>query len=367
MTVYDRNIFKQFFDVDDPDVLAWRDNVFNKLYGKGLIPDYITRVGDITNPSTDDQDFIDFFTSITHLFAIIVRYGRLFGDIQGTEKLLLKYIHNLGLFVRHDESYDHLVYLFENFPDEFKKRGTLDIVEYLNDTTIPDGELLRLINYTYPDEFIFALLESSVTGWCIGHSSPTLNTTRDSINMIKGYEKCEGFEDLSVYPTQGDVVLFPKDGVDRNAIVAYVDPGFAENGIYVTPLDSSTWGGGINIDSSLCYEIVLRVEQGDNTDTLNFGCEFLDDTDYITTEPTRFFTNKHLYKAGQEYFINGILFDADTYERLNFDGVDMTLDVGFGEHLRIPPDTLYIKPVVYTTSIDGSDMVIIYDFKLGRY
>ncbi|MDH3382223.1 MAG: hypothetical protein OEL54_05920, partial [Flavobacteriaceae bacterium] len=197
--VYYRTIFSKFFDVNNVNVLGWALNVLEKLYKQGIIPDYITRGEDELNPTIDDVDYLSFFYSMTHFWAIIVYYARQFRDIINNDILLNKFIFDLGLYLNTNITLTHLQYIFENYPDEFRKRGTSAIVSY-GDETIPNGELLRLISYTTAKEFIFALLEPHATGWCISKSSPSFNYTTHCMNMIKGYEEGEGIADLNKYP-----------------------------------------------------------------------------------------------------------------------------------------------------------------------
>ena len=36
--IYDKSVFKQFFENNDPQVLAWALNVLEKLYEPGIVP-----------------------------------------------------------------------------------------------------------------------------------------------------------------------------------------------------------------------------------------------------------------------------------------------------------------------------------------
>jgi hypothetical protein len=57
-----------------------------------------------------------------------------------------------------------------------------------------------MIDFISPEEFIFALLKSEETGWCIGKSSPCWNNTENMVNVIKGYEYTKEVKSLSKYP-----------------------------------------------------------------------------------------------------------------------------------------------------------------------
>lgn len=57
-------------------MLRWAFNVLEKLYVQGVLPKYIKR--DYTENS---KDFISYWLSITHMFALIVYMSRQFLNI----------------------------------------------------------------------------------------------------------------------------------------------------------------------------------------------------------------------------------------------------------------------------------------------
>jgi len=67
----------------------------------------------------------------------------------------------------------------------------VDIVTFNQDLSSPSIEVLSL--------FIFGLIESHSTGWCLGKSSPTWSNTEFMTNLIKGYEFTEDVVDLNKY------------------------------------------------------------------------------------------------------------------------------------------------------------------------
>lgn len=131
------------------------------------------------------------------MFAFITIYARQFNEI-GTNKILFEaFINNKGLVTNLVDSQEQMEYLFNNYLEEYAKRGKLDIVGMSGDIL---GEFLRLIRYSDKDEFIFALLQPENTGWCLGWSSPTWEKTQLVANVTKAYEFTKDIVDISKYP-----------------------------------------------------------------------------------------------------------------------------------------------------------------------
>lgn len=115
-TIYSKTDFKQFFDVNDINVLGWAFNVLEKLYELGILPKYVQR--DYTENS---KDFIDYWLSITHFFALIVYMARQFEDIPGNNILFNLFLEGRGLALSGEETQLQRNYLFSHYIDEFRK------------------------------------------------------------------------------------------------------------------------------------------------------------------------------------------------------------------------------------------------------
>lgn len=361
---FTRQFFFRFFDVNDVNVLGWALNVLEKLYKRGIIPDYVTRSDDEYNPSTADEDFLAYWGTITHFFAIFVYYARQFENITTTPELIYQFLDNLGVFLNTNITDTHLTYLMQNYIAEFEKRGTDKIVDRGNENT-PDGELLRMITFVAPDEFMLALLEPHTTGWCISKSSPTFNYTRHCRNMVKGYEVTDGFTDLDNYPTSNIANITLTDD--------YIEVEPIQNdkvGIY----PENYIGDLIEIDDLVDYEIVVRVKQSVLHDELNFGILAYND---IGTEVTlltledlssknMFFESKAVHKTDTEYEIRGIL-HKKTFDSTGIYTENFILNIGYGYDLMFDSSfkTRYILPVFYVQASDtNTDIVTVIDFKI---
>lgn len=183
--IYDKSVFKQFFENNDPQVLAWALNVLEKLYEPGIVPLYIKRDNEV--------DYTTYFFAITHFFAFIVIYARQFRKIEDSDFLMKKFIEGWGIVYENIDTDEQRSFLFKNWIKQFSERGTFQIAEKEQvdaggQITRLDGELRRLVGYSKPNEFIFGALAPQDTGWCMGWSSPTWDGTETVNAVTKGYD-----------------------------------------------------------------------------------------------------------------------------------------------------------------------------------
>lgn len=383
--VYNRSIFSSFFDFYDIDLLNWALNVLEKIY-KSIVPKYIER-GVNDNINWEDKDFIDFWRSVTHFFAILVRFARLFENISSNKTLLLEYLRSHDLYVCDETDLVDLIYIMNNIFDEIRQRGTIQIslsknqIDDSSDISFSDsssslstvsvskevnGELLRLICYKTTDEFIFAPIQ--YIGWIVDKCSPLYRGTNFAYSLIKGYELSQDFNDLSKYPIN-DLNYCTLKNNDSKMVLS-IDG--VPNGLDIG-LKSSLLTFPIIVDSSIAYEITFWIKQVNIEDTLTFGCNAFDkDGNQINLQSivtglneNKFFSEKGLNINNQWYFVRGIIFNKDQDLLTSSQAL---LDLGFGQHLRFNnlENITYICPQLYIENNTGltSNEVLIWDFKI---
>lgn len=298
--IFDRTIFKKFFQINDIEIYWWAINVLEKLYTKGLIlPDYIERANNQSN--LEDEDFIVFWNSITHIYAIIVYFARQFHKFETNQILLEEFLSSKDLTQPIDGNIEDILYLFGNYVDEYKKRGTYRIIDRKGDGSGIDGELIRITGSQIYEEFIFGLFQNFETGWCVGKSSPTWKGTENTLNLIR--------------PQIDD----------------------AEN--KVSPLQA--------------YEISFKVKSSSTSSVIDFGvyCYTKDDVEvspkhsFTNVDTNYFFQGVQLKVDNEEYLIRGVLYD---YLPDN-SNVHVT-NIGEGNNLRMLPN---ISKIVAFVNIDG--------------
>lgn len=181
---YFRNsIFANYFNSSDLEVLRWYINVLQKVYKRGILPNYIDRLDDFES----DEDFIIFWKSIAKFFSYFVIYARKYQKFYEVESLLEEYIEQRGLKTSIHNDLADLQYLMKNYYHQIFNRGTIHIVDdtSIDNTIEVDGELLRLIYYKYTDEFLFNLHKTEHFGWNLGNSSPLWRGLQQNQNLHK--------------------------------------------------------------------------------------------------------------------------------------------------------------------------------------
>lgn len=134
---YKKTVFNKFFNVNDITVFDWALNVLEKIYKKGnILPNFYER--DTNQEITDDVDFITYWNSITHFFSIIVNYARQFHDFGFNKLFLIEFLKSKDLSLPKDNNLYELIYIYNNYIEEYKKRGTLKITERRNSGLIND-------------------------------------------------------------------------------------------------------------------------------------------------------------------------------------------------------------------------------------
>lgn len=384
-TIYSKTDFKQFFDVNDINVLGWAFNVLEKLYELGILPKYVQR--DYTENS---KDFIDYWLSITHFFALIVYMARQFEDIPGNNILFNLFLGGRGLALSGEETQLQRNYLFSHYIDEFRKRGTRNIID--TEGTV-NGEFLRLINYNPEEEFMFFNLVRQDLGWCCDFSSPMWIGTEQIVNAMKAYEYTESIKDISKYPIIGSVDVFQYglyewlrfaktagingiDISDGNLLLETRQPILQKNGDEIF-LENQVLGLKeqlLKISPSIPYEIYFRVIaiSGEVTapDHLNFGVKGydknlspLDFSNAQTGQPQNSFydndTPRVINQIGVEYWFRAVILRADEYPNPN-----VRLNFLNGTPLLSHKDMRYFTPVITQTYQSGDKELLIRDIKV---
>lgn len=363
---YDKTIFKDYFAFDDPEVLGWSVNVTEKLYEKGIVPNYILR-----KQGEDDQDYIDIWYIVTIFNAIIVKFGRTIKDYYYNRNLLIQFLRQRNLFVSDFNSLSDLQYLADNYYDEINKRGT-ELVFKKKDATInqdADGEVLRLINWIEDDEFLYNLVINKHVGFCLGNSSPLFKGLYVHNSLNKAYEKTESVVDLGLYPliNSGDCAIITDGSVDVLKISGVTDGETA--GIGDIDMDKA-----IVVNSGINYEITFKIKQPVTlSDNITFGVIGFDYEDNVVdllsvidgTTENFFFEKQPLIRDDMYFHVRGIIFNKDEPNRT---AAQSLLNIGFGQHLVFDESIVKIIPVLIldrgTVAASNDGDLYIYDFQM---
>ena len=314
-TTYENSIFNDFFTCTDAEVLTWCIAVTNKLYKQGIIPSYLER-GDNGNKNGEDDDYLDFWKSVSCLFAYIVVFARKIKDFKDNDRILSEFLRQWEIYFCGEDSLGDKVYLVENYFDQIRQRGT----ELIYKTAVEsgkgvNGELLRLICYNEDDEFIFNLHLPHSIGWSIGNSSPIYQSCENQPATNKAYEDTQDFVSLTPYPTFG------------NGTQAIITDGSKEVYSILNIPDTETAGIGLDdvanygivVDPNLDYEVTFWVRQPVAEANLSFGINAYDVSDVLSViyrvdtgaVESNFFDSIQLANTTDYFFVRGILYSKD--------------------------------------------------------
>lgn len=367
--ILESSIFANIANEEETEKLA--KNLFKKMYFRGIIPNYVLRGDNID--INEDEDFVKLFYAIAKFYAIIFRFFKRFENFHEDYDLLLERIRQNNIQInKSNVSLSQLQYLANHLLDEIRKRGTKAIFNHQGDVVHGvinelDGEFNRLINNTRSDEMIYEYMSSSLSGWCLGKSSPLYRGTNLSKDLNKTKEKTEDFNDLKNYQ------IF-KNG---NCAVSIIDNDNKKTAL-LNVFNNAACGFGrlsdseklseniIVIDPRMDYEITFMFKKGIGDAKLHFGVEAFDvnknkflnafitpqnsiTTDYFVDELelSNFVDNKW-------YFVRGIIhaYDSDNTENIK-------LNIGYGNNLKFNNIFVkYISPKIYISSKNISSLYI---------
>ena len=128
-------------------------NLAKKLFDPGIVPAFVER-GDTSNSLEKDIDYIDFYTSVAHFYAMLYVYALKFTKIYYTQELLCEYLRERNLFFCGCSDLNTLQLLAQNFYQEFNFRGTIEVFRKKGfEYAFGDRYVYRVPNgYTINDE-----------------------------------------------------------------------------------------------------------------------------------------------------------------------------------------------------------------------
>ena len=353
--------FSNYFNIHDPEVLNWSVNVLEKLYLKGITPIYIKRGESVT--FNKDEDFIDFFNTITTFHAAIVTFARHLGNFINDEDLLKRFLEQRNIYFCNLNTLNELQYLTENYFQEIAQRGTNRIHQTKQQTgKTVNGELLRLICYDEVcNEFIFGYTRSKETGWNIGNSSPLYKGLSKHINLNKSYEDTKDFNDLSKYSLlNGNDVYIQQDG---NKNIVNFDH---TSGDPITGIGKDNTDYYIKVNPYLNYEITFKVRQPVSLDALRVEAFTYDvNNNQISLEnvdgsgdENKFMQFVALNRNDKYYNVRCIIYNKDQNDKSEKTSLNV------GQNLRFKNNVCKILPRVYFDNTGVSGNIYVWDLKM---
>lgn len=366
--------------IGTPEMKALEENIFKKLYYRGIVPNYIPRAEN--SDEKEDKDYIDLFFSVARFYSMFIRFFKRFENFQDDFDLMREQVRQYGIYF--DEAnitLEELQYLAQNLYDQIRQRGTEMIFKrkgYLlpnGETLQIDGEFIRLVRSKVSDELLYENIPLEKVGWCLGQCSPMYRGTARSKYLNKTKEDTEDFEDLSNF-------VLTKSGNSTYAL--YKD----EEGKQVLRLRGYE-GGSVGLgrqnlemdvndnmyvcDSKMDYEITFAFKINSNPKLggkILFGVEgfnniknYLNDSFITPNGENISFTFFELplnnLVPGHYYYARGII---HAYSSTNLD-TSLT-NLGVGNNLFFNNSFVkYMLPKIQLVGGNGAD-VFIWDYKI---
>lgn len=272
-----------------PDFTRYEDNIFKKLYFRGIIPVYVTRCEN--RDPDEDRDYIDLFKSVARFFTLFIQFFKRWEGMRYDYDLLLEQVRQYGIYFNEETvTLEELQYLVQNLMSQAQQRGTKMIFtrkgETLpNGTTAQiDGEFIRLLKNNVWDDLMYDEMKLWETGWVMHRCSPMYKGTLQSSNLNKTPAAPNGdfvgqtYNVLSKYivtlegatgelSTDGDKRVFRMYGTSVKCA------GFGRKDESVTPSALSEKNLYL-VDCELDYEVCFAFKINNEDDDYN-GIEFL--------------------------------------------------------------------------------------------
>ncbi len=369
------SIFKDFY-CNNPQHALLCATLTNKMFDKGILPEYITR-NETENPAVDDKDFLDFWGTVCCFFALQLMLAKKLEHFDQFLDTLQDFLKQRDvLFCDDITELADLQYIKTHYYDEIRQRGTANIFEKKSIVKPVDGEFLRLICYQdICDEFFWEFITDQKIGWWLGNSSPMFKHTLFSPQLIKGKEKLKDFLTLSNYDTftanGGQIDLVSEAGKNIARISNVSDGqkcGFAPN----LNASSQDLSKALTIDENVDYEITFWIKTNVIANNISFGVmgyscegnEIFPRTTTTSGTSNFFFQKKKLNKVNNWYFVRGILYNKNI-QQLSVN--QSILEIGFGQKLKSFTDMTHIIPYLVLdreANPNASSRLDIWDFKV---
>lgn len=335
-TIFDKSVFKDYFNSNDAEVLAWAENVLAKVVEKGIVPNYISR----------ENDFEDIYNPTTIFFAYLVIFARQFENFKDDAYLAYQYLLENGQYPCDEESLIRLQDSVTNLLRVRANRGTLQTITSSADTDVAHGEILRLICWNSLVFFKLGVAQSKHNSWNVNNSGPLSRGCTGRYDLNIGYEYTEGVADLSLYPLINSSYCSLATYRGKDCIEIESVP-FGD----IAGIGANQSSKRIVVDPRLNYEITFYVAQDITLENISFGCLAFDAagdqvqlSDIVTGSNRKlFFSTRRLNKAGTFYFVRGILFNKDKELVSAEEG---KLNIGFGTNLKMTDNVVSIIPYI---------------------
>ena len=342
------------------------NNLFKKLYLRGIVPNYIERADNYSKE--EDEDYISLFSAIARFFAIIIRFFKRWEKINEDEEMLKEILRNNGIqFNETQITFDELQFLVNNLYTEISKRGTAEIfckrgdVRKDGSVVTMDGEFIRMIRADKATEILYETVPRYEVGWYLGKSSPMYrgipNTCfdLDKLGLENYYSGLSDWNHILTFGSKStsDYIY---DGQVVKRIRFSGDSGIGRKSVATDASDYL-----INVDACLDYEIVIGFKvvsgggnlyaslEGFNIDKIKLPDAFV--------LPNKSSVSENFFNADGSVSLRKFIIGKSYYARFIVKSyaseadADGGLNIGFGNELFF--NNAYLRYILPTIRISG--------------
>lgn len=358
------------------------NNLFKKLYYRGILPAYIKRAEN--NSYEEDHDFVDFFKSVARFFSLLLIFSDNIEDFN--EDFLREQLNGYGIIFETDAEIEELRYLCQNIFSQIQQRGTAMIFTNKGDelpsgqVALVNGEYLRLIEKKLYDEFLYEVIPNHKIGWNIGNSSPLYRGTAQAYHLNKTGYNNPAFTGLTfVYEEEGssEVTLSSLNYVNLTAVGGACSIGrLVSSNTQIDIHDPQFDKYVIPVDSSISYEItfefymhnfnsgfrILFGVEGFDLNKNKFLDAFIDSSRMVVSED--FFDihvelSDNIFQTDTRYVCRGIIHSYNSKAQ----PIAYKTNMGFGHDLIF--NNAFTKFIVPRFMVKSEDQrVVVTDYKI---
>lgn len=366
--------------VGSPELKGIDDNIFKKLYFRGVVPRYITRAENVSYD--EDRDYVALFSTISYFFSLMIAFFKRFENFRNDEELLREQVRGFGIqFNEGTVTLEELQYLAANYYSQIQQRGT-DMITVRKGDALPngriadiDGELVRLLHSNRYNELLIGTIADYKMGWCMRQASPMYRGTCQEVTLNKTPENTQDFQSLSNFPIavsgSGNAFIVSSDNkrVMRLSIPSLGTAGIGR--LVGSSIDQSAHL--IAADPEISYEVTFafRLVSGTKANIgIYFGVEGFNDNgeklddafvnlDGEVSDGRVLYQNFSIWRQGIWYFARGVL---HSYSTSLIAGTKTNLGVGVDLAFNNPFVRLILPRILISST--SAAVVDLWDYKV---
>lgn len=315
------SVFSNLIDCNSDEMLSWCSNVLRKVYEPGIVSKVLVR-NNKDNEDNEDRDYIDFWRSISCLFALYVLFSRKLERFEDLDRLLEKYIEVKGLYNHNDQESVDSLFIMNKLISQYSERGTIRemLHRQVGEGVLvhPTGELLRLISFhETTDEFLYNTTSQKSGGWTVGKHSPLYKGVIDQKDLIKTYYIKDDLTITQSFPLiNSGSCSYVTEGDDVVIRVNSVSNQMSGIGTLTQPLSQFL----SIVSPNVCYEISFLAKVSSTNVKLTIGLFGYNSSDNpadpsvidILNSGNIALNKVQLPKANEYYLVRVIIFPSST-------------------------------------------------------